>query len=225
MRLKRLWPQLLGLAFCTVVGIYLFSLVDYQPSRLIELKSEITPLTFVIAMSLAPAFGFSIALFYLLAGVTFNFWLGWGLCLLSLFVNMTVGYVMARYCFRELIVKVLRRRQFKLPEISELNQFRITFLIRALPGVPFTLQNWILGILNVPYLLYIIVSLATQGLIAAIVVKSGGLLPDDLGVEHLYIGLSLIALVIVLRGLYYLFCRRRTNAISAKETCDGRKSI
>ena len=131
---------------------------------------------FCLCMVLLPMGGFSINAFYIFAGLAFPPYLGFGLCVISLAINMTISYWIAHSWLRNPINGFLEKRGIHKLQFAKKNAFKVTFYARALPVLPFFMQNYLLGASAIPFLLYISLSLLIQSLFAAgtiyLVVKS-----------------------------------------------------
>ena len=71
-----------------------------------------------------------------------------------------------------LLCYVLRGRS--LPEMSEHNTVRLGLILRLTPGIPYALQNILLGILGMRFRDYLLVSIPTTSLWTACFVITGG---------------------------------------------------
>lgn len=199
--------RLLLFALCMGAGLYLFYRVDFDVNRLFQSRHHVSPLAFVLAMSLLPVVGFPIAAFYLFAGAAFGFLEGWAYCLLSLVINMSLSYFVARYCLHEALTRLLKRWGYELPSLSEVNEYRFTFILRTVPGPPFPVQNYLLSLLGIRFPVYLSISLLAQGTIAAGMVACGGALPKDITIGHVLVVLALLSVLIGIKA--WLWWRKR----------------
>ena len=150
----------------------------------IQVDTILGKFTFWLCMTLFPLAGFPINPFYVFAGLAFKPVTGFLLCASSLFVNMTLGYWLARTLLRDCIHTFLKKRNIKALQFTQKNAFRVTFYARALPVLPYSLQNYLLGASAIPFMLYISVSWPIQALYCTgtiyLVVKSVQLSPWQL---------------------------------------------
>lgn len=195
-------------------GLYLFYRMDFDVAKVFASRHEVEGWMFVLAMSLLPVVGFPIAAFYLFAGSAFGFWEGWMYCLISLAINMSLSYFVARYCLHEALTKLLNKGGYTLPDLSEVNEFRFTFLLRSVPGPPFPVQNYLLSLLGVRFPVYISISLLAQGVIAAGMVACGGALPETITMGHVLVGMALLSVLIGMKAL--LWWRKRADTERAE---------
>jgi Uncharacterized conserved protein len=191
-------------------GVSVLYALDFDVSRLFSESQSVPGWAFVLAMSLLPVAGFPIAAFYLFAGLAYGFWEGWIYCLISLAINMSLSYVVARYCLDKPLRTFLASRGYELPQLSEVNQFRFTFILRTVPGPPYPVQNYLLSLMGIPFALYLGLSLLTQGTIAAGMVACGGVLPKEIKMGHVLVGLGLVLILLLSR--LFLWWRKRKQA-------------
>lgn len=191
------------------LGLYALYRLDFDVAALFRHSQNVPAWGFVLAMSVLPVVGFPIAAFYLFAGFAFDFWNGWAYCLIGLAVNMSLSYLVARHLLKGPLTVFLNARGYTLPKLSEVNQFRFVFLLRTIPGPPFPLQNYLLSLIGIPFGLYLSVSLLTQGAIAGGMVAFGGMLPEELTLAHLWVGLAILSILVLGKLFLWLRARRR----------------
>jgi len=154
------------------------------------------PLTFFTAMALLPALGAPQTVFALTAGPVFGPQLGMGLviglALLALTLNMALSYFLARRALRPLLEKLFRRLGYALPRAAPGDEFDLIILLRVTPGVPFPVQNYLLGLAEVPFGQYLLVSCLVQWPLNAAFILFGDALLHGKG------KVALIALSVIL---------------------------
>lgn len=132
-----------------------------------EWKEGASPLLFFASMAVLPALGAPLTPFYLVAGATFD--LGPALLgsALSLTINLTLCYIMARGRMREALSRVMRRFDYELPDFQrKQGALRFALLVKLTPGAPTFLKNYLLGLSGVPFRTYLGVSLLTAAVYA-----------------------------------------------------------
>jgi uncharacterized membrane protein YdjX (TVP38/TMEM64 family) len=135
---------------------------------------EAGPGVFFVAMALLPAVGFPLMAFTLAAGPVFGPTLGtgWviGWSLTAVMVNLLLTYWLANRAFRPLATRLLAWFEFKLPESTAGGAWQLALIVRLTPGPPFWVQSYVLGLIRVPLLPYLVVSmLVMAGFIVALV--------------------------------------------------------
>ncbi len=121
------------------------------------------PWAFFTASALLPAAGVPMLTFALTAGPVFGEKLGMGVVVLlsevALIVNMAVTYALARRALRPLLEKLMTRLGYKLPEVDADNVNDLVMLLRLTPGIPFFVQNYMLGLAEMPFARYMFISI------------------------------------------------------------------
>lgn len=159
---------LLKLIAVAVVGLVALVLV----ARGLDVKSLVRqgldlirsagPVTFFLAMAFLPAIGAPLSAFSLTAGSVFGeqMGLGWviALAMLSITVNMALTYYLAHVAFRPLLEKLFARLGYKLPQVEAGDASDLVIILRVTPGVPFPVQNYLLGLAEVPFGKYLGIS-------------------------------------------------------------------
>lgn len=121
---------------------------------------------FFLLMSIGCAFAFPLSFCYLFAGVAFGFLQGWGICLAILLLSSIIGYFLGRFFVPQNWVEKLCLRFGIDSNPRGRAMFNANFLVRVIPGIPYWIQNVILGGLRSDLILYIAVNLFAQGAIA-----------------------------------------------------------
>ena len=120
------------------------------------------PLVFFAAMGVLPALGAPVLAFILMAGPVFGprFGLGGVLaaCAVSHLLSLSIGYWLARRWLRPWLQKFVARSGHKVPQVVPEDQFEVTLLLRITPGPPFFLQNFLLGLAEIPFSRYLAIS-------------------------------------------------------------------
>ena len=86
---------------------------------------------------------------------------------MALAINMALAYPLAKSLLKNPVSHFMARYRKQLPNLNEHNQFRITFLVRSIPGVPFFMQNYMLPLIGVRFSRYFIISWSIQTVFAA----------------------------------------------------------
>lgn len=169
------------LILIAVVVVILFVLQRLQHGgqfdRCIEFFRALGPAPYFLAMAVLPVFGFPIGLFTLAAGPVFGPTLGVGpviaWAILAEMANMSVCYWLSGYALRARAVRLVARLGYKLPELAGGSSWEITLLVRLVPGLPFFVQNYLLGIARVPFGTYLLVSTAVHALLVVAAILAG----------------------------------------------------
>jgi uncharacterized membrane protein YdjX (TVP38/TMEM64 family) len=163
---------LLKLALVGVVALVggLLLMRGYDLKGLIQqglaLIRDAGAVVFFLAMALLPAAGVPMSIFSLTAGSVFAPQLGMpavtALSLAALTFSMAFSYLLATRLLRPVLEALFTRLGYKLPEVKSGGATDLIILLRVTPGVPFPVQNYLLGLARVPFGKYLLVSSLIQ---------------------------------------------------------------
>ncbi len=124
------------------------------------------PGVFFGAMALLPIAGVPMSPFALAAGPLFGETLGTPAVLLlglaAITFNLTAAYWLARRWLRPPLARLVARLGYTLPEVERGDATDLIVLLRVTPGPPFFVQNYLLGLAEVPFGRYLAISCAVQ---------------------------------------------------------------
>lgn len=151
---------LMGIILLSVVFIFLDDLrsLDIDLKSMIGLIQDNGPLIFFTALALLPLIGMPVSIFYLVAGASFGLPLSIGGAAVALAINISLSYWIARSLLRRAVELLLSHTHFKIPQVRGNNYVMLTLFVRIMPGVPFFLQSYLLGIAQVPFRIYFLIS-------------------------------------------------------------------
>lgn len=175
-----------------------------------------SPEVFFVCMALLPAVGVPVLTFILLAGPLWGEKLGMGnvvlFSLLALTVNFTLTYVLARWTFRPLLTKLITRLGYEMPRADEGDATSLIVILRMTTGIPYCVQNYLLGLADVPFgryfLLTVLLSLPQS---AAMVVFGDALVNGKGKTVFMVVGL-LVALVAATHLVRRHYSRKKAAA-------------
>lgn len=165
----------------------------------LELIRSAGAVTFFLAMALLPAVGVPLSFFSLTAGSVFGPQLGLPLVMVlslaAIALNMALSYGLASRAFRPALEYLVKRLGYRLPQVDSGDVTDLIVLLRVTPGVPFPVQNYLLGLSGVPFVRYLIVSCLIQLPLNGAVIFFGEALLQGKGKVALVSLLLLLALM------------------------------
>jgi uncharacterized membrane protein YdjX (TVP38/TMEM64 family) len=174
----------------------------------LTLMRDVGPEAFFGAMAVLPAGGFPMSPFWLSAAPVFSPMLGLplviSLCGLSLAVNLAMTYWLARYAFRPPLVWLVQRLGYALPKVAQADHVSVSVLVRVTPGPPFCVQGYLLGLAEIPFRTYMLVSWPIAMAFGVVFIYFGDSLAQGKGKLALLAFCGLMAL-----GAGFKFLRRR----------------
>ncbi len=130
-------------------------------------SSSLLPIMFP-AIAILPLFGFPVSVLLIPVGYTLAPAYGkvWATiyAMAAIGVNDTIAYWLARTFMRGPILRLLERKKIKVPEIPRDQEARVIALLRITPGTPLFVQSYLLGLANVDYWRYILISVPVQSI-------------------------------------------------------------
>ncbi len=127
------------------------SLID----QVVTVIRDAGPVAFFTAIAVLPAFGVPTLTLILPAGPAFGERLGMGNVVLftslALMVNFILTYFLARRALRPLLEKLIVRLGYELPKVEAGDTTDLIVILRLTPGIPFCVQNYLLGLGEVPF--------------------------------------------------------------------------
>jgi uncharacterized membrane protein YdjX (TVP38/TMEM64 family) len=219
---RRLEKRQLVLAVVGVLLITAAVLVVWRTGLMATLQAivltlrEAGPGVFFVAMAFLPAVGFPLMAFTLAAGPVFGptMGTGWviGWSLTAVMVNLLLTYWLANRAFRPLATRLFAWFGFKLPDSTSGGAWQLALIVRLTPGPPFWVQSYVLGLIRVPLVPYLVVSmLVMAGFIVALVAGGEAAVQGNGRLAIVAISVLLIS-VAVLQLLRKRTARRLTAA-------------
>lgn len=163
---------------------------------------EAGPVAFFAAMAVLPAVGAPLSVFTIPAGEAFAGRLGMGgviaLAMGMIAICLALAYWLSRYALRPLLSNLVTRYGYQVPRVTKENALSVALLVRLTPGPPFVLQCYLLGMAEVPFALYMIVSwLAILPWAVGAIVLGQGILNGNFKVAAVGIAVLVAAIVLV----------------------------
>ncbi len=165
---------------------------------------EAHPWALVLALATLPGIGFPISPIFVLFGIVIGGRYGLAsACALGIAAQSTCTlwtYLLASGPLREFIRKHIARKR-PLPELTEANALRLALILRITPGIPYALQNVLLGAIGMRLKPYLMVSIPITALwTIGFIVTGGALFEGQAGLAITGV-LLLVALILVTRML------------------------
>lgn len=160
------------LVLIAAVAVYLYGVKEAVTmatalyDAVVKRMTAAGPLVFFGAMALLPAAGMPNLAFSLTAGPVFGPQLGTVpviiYALTAITVNIVLTYWLARRWLRPWLTRLLLRFGYDLPQVPREDLTDFTVLMRVTPGIPLCVQNYLLGLIEVPFVRYLVISCAVQ---------------------------------------------------------------
>jgi uncharacterized membrane protein YdjX (TVP38/TMEM64 family) len=173
------------------------------------------PVVFFLSMAILPAAGAPLSFFTLTAGTAFAPVIGMpavlALSLGAVGTNVALSYMLARHVFRLPLEYLVRRLGYCLPEARPADATDLVVLLRVTPGIPFPVQNYLLGFAAVPFLPYLLVSCLIAFPLNAAIIAFGEAVLTGRGKVAL-VGLMLVLAITAALHLFFRHYRRKVTS-------------
>lgn len=211
-------PQLVRLAvIALVVGVGLAIVAATLPlaawtHQAIGWLRDAGPLPFFLAMAILPLVGVPLSPFTVIAGPVFGPTMGAGAviacAILAVAVDVALAYGIAGWALRPLAERLARWLGYSIPELPEGTAWEIALLVRVLPGPPFFVQSYLLGLARVPFGIYMTASVFVPSLYL-----SSAILAGDALMRHDWRGLLAAGALCVIAAVAIYRLRKRLQAL------------
>ena len=192
---------LAAVAGIIVVGIYWERILEFDVQATVDWVASFGPVPFFAAMAILPSLWAPVSPFLILAGALYDMpvaLLGSGLALST---NMAISWLVAGKWFRPPFERLVHRFGYTVPEMTKETMVTVAALLRITPGMPFPLQNYLLGLARMPFGWYMAVSVPLNLSIAFSIVWFGDALPKGNATMILLALSVIIALSLAVRQL------------------------
>lgn len=197
----------IGLVVLAIAGVLVLRHVGMAQlvawlDQFIAFIRDLGPWVFFSGMALLPAVGAPMSAFTLVAGEAFAPQMTVPGVIVTVGVaiaaNIAITYWLARYALRPLLTKLVARYGYAVPRVTKDTALSVALVVRLTPGPPFFLQSYLLGLAEVPFRLYLLVSwLAVMPLALAFVLLGKAAREGHFGKIGAVLGLIVVALVVV----------------------------
>jgi uncharacterized membrane protein YdjX (TVP38/TMEM64 family) len=130
----------------TAAGLILivvaFSVIDLK--SLHQRAEDLNGVLVFLIVAIAPLLGFPVSVAYVLAGAKFGSWGGMGVATLAIVFHLLGSWWIARSWLRRLLNRILDRFKLSIPQIPKGEDVPICLLVALVPGVSYTLKNYML---------------------------------------------------------------------------------
>lgn len=190
----------------TAAGLILiiaaFWLIDLK--SLHERAENLNGLLVFLIVAITPLLGFPVSVAYVLAGAKFGSWGGMGMVMLAIVVHLLGSWWIARSWLRRLLNRILDRFKLSIPQIPEGEDVPICLLVALVPGISYTLKNYMLVLAGARFHPFFWTCLAANAFHASLAVFFGDF-TSDLNRPRI---IFLVAYGIVLLGLSHYVVHR-----------------
>lgn len=212
-RMHRLAVLMAALGAAGLLGLWKMGIGPGDVKRCFEVVMEEIrhrPLLLFVALVVLNGLPFPASALFMMTGMVWGgqpvVACGYGLA--ALFLNQAWTYALAAGPGHGLVARILERGGWKIPTLKRENVTDTILVMRLVPGIPLFVQNYVLGLLRVPYGRYAWMSLLCSGApVTGFILAGAGIAGGEWKIALLGVAVLVLALVAV------RIMRRRRSAI------------
>ena len=129
---------------------------------ILEIFRGAPPWVIVAALSLLPLVGIPLSPLWLVTGATFGMKTGMFLIVTGFAINFALAYLVSNRLLREPLLRLFQRRGVGIPQALPGEYAKLVIAVRVFPGLPNFMQSYLLGLANVPFRIYYLLSFPPQ---------------------------------------------------------------
>lgn len=148
--MKSLYLKYAVILIILITGvIFLFYHMEFIYQFKDHLEKNVNYGLFILLMAVLPALGFPVSAFLVLSGIRFGIFYGLVSMAITYPVHLVLTYIFTRSFLRPYIDKFLKKRNYKIPEVSEKRKILYTSFFTAIPSLPYAVKNYLMALSGV----------------------------------------------------------------------------
>ena len=160
-----------------------------------SLKSgEFHPIFLIVSFSILPLLGFPILPLLILVGAQFGSFIGLIIVFAVMPFHLLVSFWITHSMLRKPMERLLKARSISIPTIPERHRFKYSLIFMILPGLSYSLKNYLLPLSGLSFAPFLFCGWVSQGLLGVPFVVLGDAPPQWV----FYIFLSVFIFYIIL---------------------------
>jgi uncharacterized membrane protein YdjX (TVP38/TMEM64 family) len=137
-------------------------------------EGELHPFYLIGAFFILPVFGFPVSPLLVLMGVRFGPFAGLALVLAIIPFHLTAAFWISHSVLHKHLQNFLNLRSVTIPTLPDTHRLKYSILFMALPGLAYSIKNYVLPLSGLPFFHFMLCGWAAQGVLAVPFVVFGG---------------------------------------------------
>lgn len=117
---------------------------------------------FAALMTVLPIIGAPISIFLVMVGMMFGLTGGIILTGLLMLLHLFVTYYLTHSFLRPMVIGLLDRFSLDIPKLPQKGGYRLSFIFMVIPGLPYSVKNYLLALSDLTLKPYVLISWLTQ---------------------------------------------------------------
>ena len=185
---------------------------------LLNLIGAAHPVLLFFGLALLPLAGVPTSPLWIAVGVRLGTATGFVMALGGLLLNYTIAYWLARRWLRQPLARWLESRAWRIPQVKTEDESLLILLLRLTPGLPLFVQNYLLGLAEVRFGRYLLLSALIQAPQVLAFVWFGNSLAENAVWRLLLGGGALVALSVLVILVRRVLKRRASPGFAVTAT-------
>jgi uncharacterized membrane protein YdjX (TVP38/TMEM64 family) len=156
-----IYLAVLAIAFGT--GAWLFRKDLWPLVRFLE-SDQAHPMFVVLAFLILPLLFFPVSALLLMIGLRFDTISGLLIMFTLMPVHLTFSYFLVRSVLRRHVEKLSKSKRYRRFQVPQSRIIEFSFLFMALPGMPYSVKNYLLPLTGIRFREYFMISWLVQGI-------------------------------------------------------------
>ena len=127
-------------------------------------NGHMSPGFLLVSFLCLPVVGFPIFPFLVLLGIQFGSLTGSVILLLMVPVHLTIAFWVTHTFLRDLLKRLVRKSGLNIPNVPDTRRLKYSFVFMAVPGVSYSLKNYLLPLSGMPFVPFLFCGWVTQAL-------------------------------------------------------------
>lgn len=203
---RRLWQALIAVAFIVTLSVF-WQHLDIED---LHRRAQALPgFAVIAAISFLPLLGFPVSWLHLIAGVRFGFAGGMLIVAVTTAIQHLLGWALVRILPRRYFARIIPWRK----KLAGAGHRDATLLCGLLPGMPYSVQLYLLPVIGVPVAMLVSLSTVIHTGRAIVTILLGDM-SDDLTAGRIAI---LVTYYLILFGISFYALRHLRQVTTGKE--------
>lgn len=139
-----------------------------------QLHESTHPVLILGLFVVLPVLGFPISIFLILLGLRFGPWYGILFMLAGMPLHLLGSFGLSHSFLRPWMQRIAQKRAFTIPRVPEHRYIGFSFLFMVVPGLPYTLKNYMLALSGVPFPIFFLIGWGVNAILGLPFVILGG---------------------------------------------------
>jgi uncharacterized membrane protein YdjX (TVP38/TMEM64 family) len=196
--------------FCMLAMLYWLLHDEAAALMSYAMDKERHPLLFIALYALLPMVGFPISAFLVLLGIKFGSWLGVLIMFGGMPIHLFVALFVSHSFLRSWLYRLFEKLDYRLPKIPVEREAWFGFVFMAMPGLSYSLKNYILALSGISKRVFFLCGFLVQGIMGIPLVIAGGAAAG----KSLVLLAAVLVLLLLIYGIFYRIRKRHRLNVS-----------